>query len=278
MFFQREIMMCTIETFKKLLSEAEAIVIGAGAGLSASAGFEYGGKTFLDNFKYMHDAYGYTDMNQAGFHPFSSEEEKWAYWAKMIYLNRYEAGALPLYHKILEIVKNKNYFVITTNVDHQFQLAGFDKKRLFYMQGDYGLFQCSKACHPKTYDNAAVIIEMVKETKNHIVPKNLLPKCPVCGAPMTTNLRCDTTFVEDEGWHQAEKRYRTFIEENKNKKNLFLELGVGLWIKFPFMQLALHNPQASYVVIDKGYIPIPEEIQKQAYIFKEDIGEILNKL
>lgn len=282
MYFRKVIMMYTIEELQKLITNADAIVIGAGAGLSASAGFEYGGKTFLKNFKYMFEKFGYTDMYQAGFHHFSSEEEKWAYWAKMIDLNRYEAGAMPLYKQLLELVKQKNYFVITTNVDHQFQLAGFDKTKLFYMQGDYGLFQCSKACHNKTYDNENDIKQMLESIKDNRVSKNRIPLCPICGAPMTTNLRCNDSFVEDEGWHDAQKRFISFINENKNKNILLLELGVGfstpVWIKYPFLKLTWENPKARYVIIDKGYSPIPKEIQSQTLVFKEDIAKIVTEL
>lgn len=266
---------------KELINDFDNIVIGAGAGLSSAAGFEYGGKTFFSNFKYMHDLYGYMDMYTAGFHPFDSLEEFWGYWAKYIYLNRYqEKDAKPLYKRLLELVKDKNYFVITTNVDHQFQKAGFDKNRLFYMQGDYGLFQCINACHNKTYDNEKVILEMLKNIDNHHkIPSSLIPKCPICGKPMTTNLRCDDYFVEDDGWYKAKEKYDLFIKEMKNKKVLYLELGVGystpVWIKYPFMRNTYLNKNAVYAVVDKGYIEVLDEIKKQTYIFNEDISLLI---
>lgn len=260
---------------KKLIDEADAIFIGAGAGLSTAAGFEYGGRTFMENFKYMHDRYGYVDMYSAGFHRFKSEEEKWAYWAKMIYLNRYSDDGKPLYRKLYELVKDKNYFVITTNVDHQFQKSGFDKNRLFYMQGDYGLFQCSRACHDKTYDNKDMIMEMIKNTKDHRIPSSLIPRCPVCNEVMTTNLRCDEYFVEDKGWHESKARYDTFIKENKNKKILLLEIGVGfstpIWIKYPFMNMTYNNEKATYVVVNESESYIPKELKKQSLAIR-DIG------
>lgn len=272
-------MQLTRESLQKMINEAEAIVIGAGAGLSAAAGFEYGGKTFMDNFKYLYDEYGYTDMYSAGFHHFDSLEEKWGYWAKMIYLNRYKCEAKPLYKTLYQYVKDKNYFVITTNVDHQFQLSGFDKKRLFYMQGDYGLFQCSDACHRKTYDNKESIMKMLDHIYQHRIPADFIPKCPVCGKPMTTNLRCDDKFVEDEGWTQAQKSYKEFIAKNREKRILYLELGVGystpVWIKYPFMNLTLSNPKAKYICIDNGYISIPKELLPQSYIFNDDINKII---
>ena len=267
------------EKLIELLNNADAIVIGTGAGLSSAAGFEYGGETFLKNFQYMHDLYGYNDMYSAGFHSFTSLEEKWAYWAKMIYLNRYVDNGKELYKRLFQLVKDKNYFVITTNVDHQFQKAGFDKQRLFYMQGDYGLFQCSKACHNKTYDNEEIIKEMIAHTENHKIPSYLIPRCPVCGAPMTTNLRCDDLFVQDEGCYKAKRRYEAFIQENKNKKIVFLELGVGystpVWIKYPFMRMTLANPNATYICVDKGYIYIPDEIKNQAIAIQADIQDVI---
>lgn len=265
---------------KKLIDEHEAILIGAGSGLSSAAGFEYGGRTFLKNFAYMHNAYGYEDMYSAGFHPFQSLEEMWGYWAKMILINRYSDEGKSLYKRLSGLVKGKDYFVITTNVDHQFQKAGFDKNRLFYMQGDYGLFQCSVPCHKKTYDNKEAILEMVRRTENHKIPSSLIPVCPVCGKPMTTNLRCDDSFVEDEGWHEAEERYQNFLKENACKKILLLELGVGLstpvWIKYPFMRIAYLNPKATYVCIDKDPCSaIPEKIKEQSIHICEDISKII---
>ena len=265
----------------KLINDADAIVIGAGAGLSTAAGFEYGGNTFLKHFKYMNDEYGYTDMYSAGFHQFQSSEAKWSYWSKFIYLNRYQ-GVKKLYKDLFELIKNKNYFVITTNVDHQFQLAGFDKKRLFYMQGDYGLFQCSKPCHNLTYDNKKKIMRMVREQKDGLIPSSLIPKCPICGKEMTTNLRCDDTFVEDNGWKEASNRYLCFLKENYGKKVLYLELGVGfntpVIIKYPFWKMAFQNENAHYVCINKGQIYIPNEIKNRSLGFNVDISNIINEL
>lgn len=268
-----------LEKIKKLINEADAIVIGAGAGLSTAAGFNYSGQAFMDNFKYMHDLYGYTDMYSAGFHNFKTKEEYWGYWAKYIYLNRYKTSALPLYEKLYLLFKDKNYFVLTTNVDHQFQKAGFSKDRLFYTQGDYGLFQCSKACHKKTYDNEKEIRQMVENIKENKVPISLLPNCPVCGSPMIPNLRCDDLFVEDDGWHEASERYLKFINENKNKRILFLELGVG-WntpviIKYPFIRMTYQFKNASYVCINKGFNQIPKEIEDKSIILDDDINQLV---
>ena len=270
-------MMSTIEKLKKLIDEAEVVVIGAGAGLSSAAGFEYGGEFFREHFPEMHKL-GYKDMYSAGFHHFDSSEEKWAYWAKQIFYTRYQ-GVKELYRDLLDVVKDKNYFVITTNVDHQFQLAGFDKNRLFYTQGDYGLFQCSTPCHNKTYDNEDFIHKMLKETKDNKIPSYLIPKCPICGKEMTTNLRCDDKFVEDDGWHKAAENYQKFLEDNKNKKILFLELGVG-WntpviIKYPFIRMTHQFNKAYYVCINKGDNYVPDEIKSKSLIIDDDIKKMI---
>ena len=270
-------MMSTIEKLKKLIDEAEVVVIGAGAGLSSAAGFEYGGDFFKEHFPEMHKL-GYKDMYSAGFHHFDSSEEKWAYWAKQIFYTRYQ-GVKELYKDLLDVVKDKKYFVITTNVDHQFQLAGFDKNRLFYTQGDYGLFQCSTPCHNKTYDNEDFIHKMLKETKDNKIPSYLIPKCPICGKEMTTNLRCDDKFVEDDGWHKAAENYQKFLEDNKNKKILFLELGVG-WntpviIKYPFIRMTHQFNNAYYACINKGDNYVPDEIKSKSLIIDDDIKKLI---
>lgn len=270
-------MVSTIEKLKKLIDEAEVVVIGAGAGLSSAAGFEYGGDFFKEHFPEMHKL-GYKDMYSAGFHHFDSSEEKWAYWAKQIFYTRYQ-GVKELYKDLLDVVKEKNYFVITTNVDHQFQLAGFDKNRLFYTQGDYGLFQCSTPCHNKTYDNEDFIHKMLKETKDNKIPSYFIPKCPICGKEMTTNLRCDDKFVEDDGWHKAAKNYQNFLEGNKNKKILFLELGVGwntpIIIKYPFIRMTHQFNNAYYACINKGDNYVPDEIKSKSLIVNEDIKKLI---
>ena len=264
---------------ENLLNEYDTIVVGAGSGLSAAAGFEYGGKTFMENFKYMYDLYGYTNMYEASFHDFSTQEEKWGFFSKMIYLNRYQEKENKLYKRLFELIKTKDYFIITTNVDHQFQLAGVDKARLFYTQGDYGLFQCQTPCHNKTYDNEKIVKEMLKNLNNHKIPTSLIPRCPICGKPMTMNLRCDDTFVEDEGWHKAKQRYINFINKVKNKKVLHLELGVGNstpgWIKYPFMNLTNENKNAMYVVVNEEKQFIPKVIEKKTIVINDNINNVL---
>ncbi len=268
-----------IEKLKKELETADAIVIGAGAGLSASAGMSYSGERFEKYFSDFHRKYGITDMYSGGFYPFDTLEEYWAWWSRHILVNRYEAGVGKPYTDLLELVKDKDYFVLTTNVDHQFQLAGFDKKRLFYTQGDYGLFQCSKPCHKKTYDNEEAVRQMVAEQKDMKIPSELVPRCPVCGAPMNVNLRCDDTFVEDEGWHRAAERYHAFLHRHENQHILFLELGVGantpVIIKYPFWQMTAKNPKAVYACINRGEAFCPPEIEHRAICLDMDIGKTL---
>lgn len=268
-----------LNRLKEEIENADAILIGAGAGLSTSAGLSYSGERFEKYFSDFKERYGITDMYSGGFHPFDTLEEFWAWWSRHILINRYDCEIGKPYTDLLSIVKNKNYFVLTTNVDHQFQRAGFDKKKLFYTQGDYGLFQCSCACHNKTYDNEEIVRKMVAEQKDMKIPTELIPKCPVCGKPMTTNLRCDDLFVQDDGWYQAANRYEDFVRRNGNSRILFLELGVGMntpaIIKYPFWKMALKNPNAVFVTINKGQNYIPNEIKNQSISFNDDIGKVL---
>ncbi|MCD8051814.1 MAG: Sir2 silent information regulator family NAD-dependent deacetylase [Clostridiales bacterium] len=271
-----------IERLKQELETADAIVIGAGAGLSTSAGMRYDGERFEKYFSDFHRKYGITDMYSGGFYPFGTLEEYWAWWSRHILVNRYEAGVGKPYSDLLDLVKDKDYFVLTTNVDHQFQLAGFDKKRLFYTQGDYGLWQCSKPCHKKTYDNEEVVRQMVAEQKDMKIPSELVPHCPICGAPMNVNLRCDDTFVEDQGWHRAAERYNDFIRRHENQHVLFLELGVGantpVIIKYPFWQMTAKNPKAVYACVNYGEAFCPKEIERQSICIDADINAVFQKI
>lgn len=271
-----------IKKLKSALALADAIVIGAGAGLSASAGLTYSGERFRKNFADFAEKYGIWDMYSGGFYPFQTPEEYWAWWSRHIMVNRYEHAPKPVYEKLLELVKDKDYFVLTTNVDHQFQLAGFEKKRLFYTQGDYGLWQCSKPCHPKTYDNEDTVRRMAAEQSDMKIPPELLPRCPECGRPMTMNLRSDNTFVQDEGWYQAEARYKDFLKRHKKQKVVFLELGVGGntpgIIKYPFWQYTLENPDAFYVCINSDEAFAPQEILSRSICIASDIAEAIDIL
>lgn len=271
-----------IEKLKQEIETADAIVIGAGAGLSASAGMSYSGERFEKNFADFQEKYGIQDMYSGGFYPYDTLEEYWAWWSRHILINRYEAGVGKPYCDLLELVKKKDYFVLTTNVDHQFQMAGFDKERLFYTQGDYGLWQCSRPCHQKTYDNEKMVRQMVSQQKEMKIPTELIPKCPVCGAPMTMNLRVDGTFVEDEGWHAAAGRYNEFIRQHKEEKVLFLELGVGAntpgIIKYPFWRMTVENPKAVYACVNYGEAFCPGEIEERSICLNMDIQKFLEDI
>lgn len=271
-----------IDRLKSLIDNAEAIVIGAGAGLSTAAGFTYSGQRFHENFHDFEAKYNFHDMYSGGFYHYDTPEEFWAYWSRYIFINRYSDPPKPVYNELYELVKDKNYFVITTNVDHCFQKAGFDKQRLFCTQGDYGLFQCCVPCHNKTYDNEEIVRKMVENQCDMKIPPELLPKCPVCGKPMTMNLRSDNKFVEDDGWRAACKRYEDFIRKNKNKRILFLELGVGFntpaIIKFPFMRMTYMNRKAVYACVNYGDAFSPDEIKDRSVIINEDIFKALSDI
>ncbi len=271
-----------ITRLKEELDTSDAIVIGAGSGLSTSAGFTYTGERFQKYFGDFIAKYGFPDMYSGGFYPFDSLEEHWAYWSRYIYINRYLDAPKPVYHDLLKLVQGKEYFVLTTNVDHQFQKAGFDRRRLFYTQGDYGLWQCSRPCHQKTYDNEAIVKKMFAEQKDRKIPTELVPRCPVCGAPMSMNLRADGTFVEDDGWHAAARRYEDFLRRHEREPILFLELGVGGntpgIIKYPFWRMAQQNPKAVYACINYGEAYAPREILERSICIDGDIGEVLKEL
>ena len=271
-----------IDRLRQALTDADAVVIGAGAGLSTSAGFAYSGDRFEKYFSDFYARYGFSDMYSGGFYPYKTLEEFWAYWSRYIYINRYMDAPKPVYHTLLGLVKDKDYFVLTTNVDHCFQKAGFDKKRLFYTQGDYGLFQCSGPCCQETYDNEAIVRQMYEQQSDMRIPTALLPRCPHCGRPLTMNLRSDDSFVEDSSWHLAAERYENFLRTRQGQKLLFLELGVGYntpgIIKYPFWQMTAKNPEATYACINQGQAVCPHEIEKQSICIDGDIGEVLARL
>ena len=270
-----------IEKLKEKIRTADAVVIGAGAGLSTAAGFTYSGERFEKYFSDFRKKYGFEDMYSGGFYPYQTPEEHWAYWSRYIFVNRYQDAPKPVYENLLKLIADKDYFVITTNVDHCFQKAGFDKKRLFYTQGDYGLFQCNEPCCQETFDNEAIVLEMLKQQKDMKIPTELLPVCPHCGKPLTMNLRSDDKFVEDEGWHRAAERYQNFLRTRAGGKILFLELGVGyntpVIIKYPFWQMTAKNPNATYASINKGQAVCPTEIRHKSICINDNISNTINK-
>ena len=285
MFSQRKILKSTkdhsaeIDRLKNEIETADAIVIGAGSGLSTAAGFTYSGERFEKYFSDFIEKYQFRDMYSGGFYPFESLEEHWAYWSRYIYINHYMDVDNGTYKGLFKLVKDKDYFVLTTNVDHQFQKAGFDKHRLFYTQGDYGLFQCSQPCCQETYDNEACIQYMLKTQKNMRIPTELIPHCPKCGKPMTMNLRADDTFVQDKGWYRAAERYEELLRRHKNLHILFLELVVGYntpaIIKYSFWQITAKNSKAVYACVNFGEAFCPKQIQSQAICINIDIHNFL---
>ena len=267
------------------IRNADCVIIGAGAGASTAAGIQYGGKRFTDNFAEFIKKYGghyMTDMYAAGFYPYPSEEAKWGYWSKHALMNRFDPPALPLYTELYDIVKNKEYFVLTTNVDHQFYKAGFDEKRIFATQGDYGKIQCQKACHPKTYDAKDLFRKMDKARRDCLIPSELVPKCPVCGGNMAMNLRCDNYFVEDEAWHEAADRYAGFLEQHKDKKVVLLELGVGfntpIIIRFPFEKMVRENSSYSLIRLNMDEAVVPESFGKRAIGIGGDMAKAITDI
>ena len=269
-----------LDKAKKAIDEANYIVIGAGAGLSAAAGIEYSGKRFTDNFKDFIEKYSMTDMYSSGFYPFKTSEEKWAYWAKHIYLNRFQVGKTNLYQKLLKLVQNKDYFVITTNVEHQFWINDFEDERIFATQGDYGFLQCGEACHDKLYYNEDLVREMVEKTVDCKIPSYLIPICPVCGTEMETNLRKDNLFVQDDKWYEANERYTNFLSKIGDDKVVFLELGVGFntpsIIKYPFEQWTYDNDDATLIRINRDYPDAIKENESKTIGFDEDMDEIFD--
>lgn len=250
-----------VKDIRNSLDEADYVLIGAGAGLSSAAGIEYGGKRFEENFQYYIKKYNMTDMYTAGFYPFESLEEKWGYWAKHIYLNNVNMEGTTLYKKLLKLVEDKKYFVITTNVDDQFIKSGFSSQKVFATQGSYNYFQCSKGCHDILYKNTDIINEMVENIDENLkIPSELIPICPKCGEPLDTNLRKDNYFVEDMHWHKQKDAYQKFIEEAKDNKTVLLEFGIGFntpaIIRFPFETMTVKLPKWKLVRFNKDYLEI----------------------
>ena len=271
-----------LELIKKLklsIEKSDYILIGAGAGLSVSAGFSYDGERFDKYFSEYKDRYGLTDMYSAGFYNYPTLEDFWGYFSLLVYVNRYDIPADETHLNLLEIIKNKNYFVITTNVDGRFEEAKFDKEKLFKVQGDYSLFQCSLPCKQETFYNEKEIREMVKSRKDLKIPKELIPKCPHCGRNMSMNLRCDNTFVQDDNWHYSMDKYKKFLDESKNKNVLFLELGVGYntpaIIKYSFWDMALKNENSIYASVNLNDSYAPDNLKERSICINDDIHKVL---
>lgn len=283
--FQKYIYGDQISRSAKLIKNADAVIIGAGAGASTAAGIRYGGKRFTDNFAEFIEKYGrhyMTDMYAAGFYPYPSEEAKWGYWSKHALMNRFDPPALPLYKELYDIVKDKEYFVLTTNVDHQFYKAGFEAERIFATQGDYGEIQCQRGCHQKVYDAETLFKKMDTARKECLIPTELVPKCPVCGGKMAMHLRCDNYFVEDEAWQEAADRYADFLKQNKEKNVVFLELGVGfntpVIIRFPFEKMVRENNSYSLIRLNMDEAVVPESFGKRAIGIGGDMAKAITDI
>ena len=289
------------EAIQKLRTEidtADAVVIGAGAGLSTSAGFIYNGERFHRYFSDFAARFGIRDMYSGGFYPYPDAETRWAFWARNIYVNRYMDPPKPVYQDLYTLVKNKDCFVITTNVDHCFQKAGFDKKRLFYTQGDYGLFQSVDPANRRTVDNEAWVMkameaqgfvknadgvfEMPESGVSMKISTELIPKHPDDGSDVKMNLRADDSFVENEGWHAASAAYSDFLRRHEGLHVLFLEIGVGgntpVIIKYPFWQMTNDNKNAVYACLNYNKAVGPKQIEDRSIIIDGDSGNVIKQL
>ena len=271
-----------IDKLRAALATADAVVVGAGAGLSTAAGYTYSGPRFSRLFGDFAARYGFSDMYSGGFYPYDTLEEHWAFWSRYVMCNRYDPIPGHVYQQLLDLLRDRDYFVLTTNVDHCFQRAGFDKQRLFYTQGDYGLFQCSRPCCQETWDNEDAIRAMVDQQSDLRIPSELVPHCPHCGAPATMNLRSDGTFVEDEGWHKAAARYSEFLRRHEGMRTLYLEIGVGGntpgIIKYPFWQMTAANPRATYACVNLGEACAPRELEHQSILIDASADEVIVQL
>ena len=271
-----------VDKLRAALAEADAVVVGAGAGLSTAAGYTYSGPRFSRLFGDFAARYGFSDMYSGGFYPYDTLEEHWAFWSRYVMCNRYEPIPGGVYQQLLDLLRDRDYFVLTTNVDHCFQRASFDKQRLFYTQGDYGLFQCSRPCCQETWDNEDAIRAMVDQQSSLRIPGELVPRCPHCGAPATMNLRSDGTFVEDEGWHKAAARYSEFLRRHEGMRTLYLEIGVGGntpgIIKYPFWQMTAANPRATYACVNLGEACAPRELERQSILIDASADEVVAQL
>ena len=271
-----------VDKLRAALAMADAVVVGAGAGLSTAAGYTYSGPRFSRLFGDFAARYGFSDMYSGGFYPYDTLEEHWAFWSRYVMCNRYDPIPGHVYQQLLDLLRDRDYFVLTTNVDHCFQRAGFDKQRLFYTQGDYGLFQCSRPCCQETWDNEDAIRTMVDQQSDLRIPSELVPHCPHCGAPATMNLRSDGTFVEDEGWHKAAARYSEFLRRHEGMRTLYLEIGVGGntpgIIKYPFWQMTAANPRATYACVNLGEACAPRELEHQSILIDASADEVVAQL
>ncbi|OEH92599.1 Sir2 family NAD-dependent protein deacetylase [Bacillus solimangrovi] len=271
-----------IEKAKKAINSADNLILGGGAGLSAAAGITYSGTRFTQNFTRFIEKYGLTDMYSSAFYPFPTQEERWAYWAKHIYVNRYEPSSTKLYKDLFQLVKDRNYFVITTNVESQFEKSGFPSEKVFEVQGNYGYLQCAKGCHDTLYDNERLVKEMIEETINCKIPFELVPTCPVCGGNMDPNLRINQFFVQDKKWYEHNEVYNEFLNQSAGKRNVYIELGVGYntpgIIRYPFEQMTLQNEHATLLRLNKEHSEGLKENENKTIVFHEDMNKVISEI
>lgn len=267
---------------KQAIKQADYIIIGAGSGLSTAAGLLYSGEKFEKDFREFIEKYHFDNLYSASFYEFKTQEEKWAFFAKMIKLNRYNEKPLKLYQELYEIVKNKEYFVLSTNVDGQFYNSGFDKDKIFEVQGDYSYLQCENACHNKLYNNKELVEKWLRNTKNCKIPSDLVMKCPVCGGNMDMNLRKDANFVQDKNWYRQSEKYEDFLSRSKGKNVVLLEIGVGFntpgIIRFPFERMTAISEKTTLIRINKDYPNPMLEIKNKTISFDEDTNKIIEDL
>lgn len=272
----------TLQKLAQELNKADAVLVGAGTGLSEAAGFTRTAPYFTRHFSDFIDKYGFEDLCTAARFNYPSQEEKWAFWSRAIYLYRYSPAPRPVYNTLFEIIKDKDYFVITTTADHMFQKSGFDSDRLFYTYGDYGTWQCSQPCNDATYDNEDAVRKMMEAQRDMKVPRSLIPICPACGRKMKVNLLTDDSFVENDGWYRAEERYEHYVRSHKSGRIVFLDIGTTastpIIIKCPFTQMTYENPLATYATIADCALPEAEEIKDRALYVNNDIEQSLNQL
>ena len=275
------------ENYQDVLSKiknADSVLIGASNGLAISGGTNIFAEdsSFIEHFGDFRKKYGFRSILQGAFYPYPSEEEKWAFFSRMYayFLNNKEAS--PVMKNLYELVKDKNYFVVTSNTDSHFTLTGFPKERLFELEGNSRYLQCSHGCHHQIYQADEILSEMARNQENGKVPSNLIPKCLECGGPMQVHVEVDRNFLKGEEWQTSFQAYKDFIEKAYGKKLVLLELGVGArnqLIKAPFMNLTSAEENATYITLNKGgELYIPDEIANKSIGIDGNIAEVLQQL
>lgn len=276
-----------IQKAADLIKNSDKILIGAGAGMSASGGISYADEVLFKKWFPRYYSMGMrslVDMQSI----FWNVDEKnarsyWGYWANHIKHIRYDSPALKPYIDLFKLVKDKNYFVITTNVDGQFGKAGFAKKKIFEPQGEYALFQCDKPCKKEVFDNKEMINKMISNMDTNImkIREEDIPRCPYCKRLLKPNLRIDDSFVEEPHLVNLDS-YENFIHSSKKDSLVLIELGVGfdtpVIIRYPFQNIVYNYPNSSLIRINLDYADVPCEIENRSVSIKADIKKALNDI